>query len=116
MHEREKLLRSSANCCTRAPDETTSDLNTYYTPKLSFVNPGRIVQKGECVMRFYVNKQAQPNGDHEVHRENCYRLPSLDNRLYLGDFYSSVHALREARKYYPKADGCYYCCSEIHRS
>ena len=67
-------------------------------------------------MRFYVNTQAQPNGDHEVHRETCFRLPSAGNRLYLGDYTSSESALREARKYYPKADGCYYCCPEIHHS
>ena len=67
-------------------------------------------------MRFYVNKQAQPNGDHEVHRETCYRLPSASNRIYLGDYASSESALREARKYYSQADGCYYCCPEIHHS
>ena len=67
-------------------------------------------------MKYYVNKVAQANGDHEVHKATCIRLPYVTNRLYLGDFASSASALREARKYYPKADGCYYCCHEIHTS
>lgn len=32
--------------------------------------------------RYYVNREQQPNGDHEVHREICNHLPS--NRLDLG--------------------------------
>ncbi len=31
-------------------------------------------------MRFYVNKNAQPNGDHEVHRSSCAWLPDAENR------------------------------------
>lgn len=37
-------------------------------------------------MRYYVNKNAQPNGDHEVHTSSCSFLPAEANRLYLGDF------------------------------
>ena len=37
-------------------------------------------------MRFYVNKYAQPTGEHEVHRSNCAWLPDAENRIYLGDF------------------------------
>ena len=40
-------------------------------------------------MRFYVNKNAQPNGDHEVHRYDCSWLPDMENRIYLGDFSTS---------------------------
>ena len=36
-------------------------------------------------MRYYVNKNAQPNGDHEVHRATCIWLPDVENRIYLGD-------------------------------
>ena len=35
-------------------------------------------------MYFYVNSNAQPNGDHEVHRSDCSWLPSAENRVYLG--------------------------------
>lgn len=67
-------------------------------------------------MKYYVNKVAQPNGDHEVHKATCGWLPNASNRLYLGDFVYSSSALREARKYYTHVDGCYFCCPEIHNS
>jgi len=67
-------------------------------------------------MRFYVNKNAQNNGDHEVHRATCSWLPDSENRLYLGDFNTSQEAVREAKKYYNQVNGCYYCCPETHTS
>ena len=67
-------------------------------------------------MRFYVNTNAQPNGDHEVHRSTCAWLPDVENRIYLGDFATSQAAVREARKYYSQVDGCYYCCTESHKT
>lgn len=66
-------------------------------------------------MRFYVNKNAQSKGEHEVHRWNCGYLPNIENRLYLGDFATSQQAVREAKKYYTIVDGCAYCCPESHR-
>jgi hypothetical protein len=36
--------------------------------------------------KYYVNKNAQSNGDHEVHKESCSYLPNLENRIYLGVF------------------------------
>lgn len=65
-------------------------------------------------MKFYVNKNAQPTGEHEVHRFICDRLPDPENRLYLGDLASSRQALIEAKKRYNNVDGCAYCCPEIH--
>ena len=35
---------------------------------------------------YYVNMNPQPNGDHEVHKETCFRLPDVLNRKYLGLF------------------------------
>lgn len=67
-------------------------------------------------MRFYVNKNAQSNGDHEVHRATCDWLPIPENRLYLGEFTSSWQAVQEAKKYYDQVNGCYYCCPETHTS
>lgn len=66
-------------------------------------------------MRFYVNKQAQPTGEHEVHRATCSHLPGIEHRQYLGDFLTSQEAVREAKKYYLCVDGCYYCCPESHK-
>ena len=67
-------------------------------------------------MRFYVNKNAQNNGDHEVHRATCSWLPDEENRLYLGDFITSQQAVNQAKKYYTQVNGCYYCCPETHTS
>lgn len=63
---------------------------------------------------YYVNKNAQPNGDHEVHKEGCSWIPSAENRLYLGNFSSCKPAVDEAKKKYPQSNGCYYCCNECH--
>lgn len=64
--------------------------------------------------RYYVNKNGQSNGDHEVHVYGCSFMPAVENRLYLGDFSSCGPAVREARKYYSTANGCYYCCNLCH--
>jgi hypothetical protein len=65
---------------------------------------------------YYVNKNEQPNGDHEVHAVSCIFLPIAENRLYLGFFDNCAEAVKEAKKTYPKADGCFYCCRECHKS
>lgn len=64
---------------------------------------------------YYVNKNAQANGDHEVHTSICSHLPDSNNRIYLGIFSTCKEALAEAKKYYSQADGCYYCCNECHK-
>ncbi|CAI8858853.1 MULTISPECIES: hypothetical protein [unclassified Chryseobacterium] len=66
--------------------------------------------------KYYVNKKAQANGDHEVHHENCIYLPSIDNRKYLGQFSSCKDAVREAKRDYSKANGCKTCSNECHTS
>lgn len=58
---------------------------------------------------YYVNKNAQSNGDHEVHKSGCSFMPDSDNRIYLGDFVFCSSAITEARKYFNDVDGCYYC-------
>lgn len=65
---------------------------------------------------FYLNKNEQPNGDHEVHRSNCYWLPSLINREYLGRFTSSFTAILQARATHVtwRINGCAHCCPESH--
>lgn len=37
-------------------------------------------------MKFYVNKNEQWTGEHEVHRANCAWLPDAANRIYLASF------------------------------
>lgn len=65
---------------------------------------------------YYVNKNAQSNGDHEVHKFDCSFLPSPENRRYLGDFPSCRPAVAAAKKIYPTADGCAHCSPECHTS
>lgn len=63
---------------------------------------------------YYVNKNAQDNGDHEVHKSDCSYLPDAQNRLYLGDFASCSSAVTEAKKHYAQVNGCYYCANPCH--
>jgi hypothetical protein len=64
--------------------------------------------------RYYVNKNQQQNGDHEVHCEDCRWLPTPDNRIYLGTFSNCADAVLMARKYYIQVDGCMFCCPLCH--
>jgi len=63
---------------------------------------------------YYVNKNAQSTGEHEVHTSTCPYLPDDKNRLYLGSFYNCKDAVTEAKKYYSNVDGCFYCSKECH--
>lgn len=67
-------------------------------------------------MHYYVNKNVQANGDHEVHESGCLYMPDDENRIYLGDFSNCHAAVREAKRYYPQSNGCYYCSIECHTS
>ncbi len=63
-------------------------------------------------MDYYVNKIAQPNGDHEVHKDGCIKMPS--NRKYLGNYTNCFEAVRAAKEDYPTANGCWICSRECH--
>ena len=65
---------------------------------------------------YYVNKNSQMNGDHEVHRFACPYLPTAENRSYLGEYDFCAPAVREAKKIYLKSNGCYYCNPTCHTS
>jgi hypothetical protein len=67
-------------------------------------------------MKYYVNKNPQFNGEHEVHSEYCQYLPQVDNRKYLGDFDNCKDAVNEAKKTYDKVDGCYFCSNACHNT
>lgn len=62
------------------------------------------------MQHYYVSKQAQSNGNHEIHVPRCTYLPEGDNSRYLGAFVNCNDALRAARSEYPKAAGCACCC------
>ena len=63
---------------------------------------------------YYVNDNAQNNGDHEVHTDQCSFLPAAANRTYLGYFTNCKQAVGEARKKHSQVNGCYYCCNPCH--
>ena len=64
--------------------------------------------------KYYVNKNAQKNGDHEVHKLGCSYIPASENRMYLGEFATCRSAVTKAKEYYPQSNGCYYCSNECH--
>jgi len=64
--------------------------------------------------RYYVNQNAQNNGDHEVHKDGCSYMPDNENRIYLGNFDNCADAVREAKKRYSKSNGCYFCSKECN--
>lgn len=64
--------------------------------------------------KYYVNKNGQANGDHEVHEENCSWLPKAENRIYLGNFSNCKAAVAEAKKHYRQVNGCKHCSEDCH--
>ena len=64
--------------------------------------------------KYYLNTQAQSNGDHEVHEATCMYLPSAQNREVLGEFPSCQDAVMAAKRNYTKVNGCFYCAKSCH--
>jgi hypothetical protein len=69
---------------------------------------------GTAMAHYYVNKNAQSNGDHEVHKEGCSYMPEDHNRKYLGNYDNCRDAVRKAKESYTQVNGCYYCSLECH--
>ena len=63
---------------------------------------------------YYVNKNAQANGDHEVHESGCGQGANPENRLGLGYHATCRGAVAEAKRTYPRANGCAYCCPDCN--
>jgi len=61
---------------------------------------------------YYVNQNAQANGDHEVHTAAC--LYQRSHMLYLGEFPTCEGAVRAAKQHYPQSNGCYTCSHACH--
>jgi hypothetical protein len=75
-----------------------------------------MMQEEEIMDRYYVNKTAQANGDHEVHKESCDELPNEYHRWYLGYLPNCHEAVKKAREFYSQVDGCKFCSKECHKS
>lgn len=64
---------------------------------------------------YCVNRDAQANGDHEVHDVgSCHHLPEPQNRLDLGWHSDCRGAVRKAKETYAQSNGCYYCCPDCN--
>jgi hypothetical protein len=59
---------------------------------------------------FYLSSNSTPTGEFEIHERNCPKIPSLAERSYLGPFVTPAEALKQARRFKPKAVLCTYCC------
>ncbi|MBB87297.1 MAG: hypothetical protein CMP06_08370 [Xanthomonadales bacterium] len=70
--------------------------------------------------RFVMNKNAQSNGDHEVHNttSGCRYMPQPFNQIDLGVHLTCHGAVAQAKRQYPswRINGCYYCCNVCHTS
>lgn len=64
--------------------------------------------------RYCVNHEAQSNGDHEVHEMSCSYLPHPSNQRDLGTHANCSSAVLTARRYYLRANGCYWCSRGCH--
>lgn len=69
---------------------------------------------------YVINRNAQPNGDHEVHIDNgsCTHMPLVENRIALGSHTNCASAVTLAKNRYPsvRVNGCYWCCYPCHTS
>ena len=66
------------------------------------------------MLPYYVNRVAQPTGEHEVHNSNYKYLPEGKNRIYLGSFTNCNEVVKKAKEYYLDVDGCYFCSRACH--
>jgi len=66
--------------------------------------------------KYYVNNNAQTNGDHEVHTSTCDFFDNMNSRIYLGELETCQEAVHKAKKHYPQSNGCSTCCSPCHTS
>lgn len=67
-------------------------------------------------LKYYVNNEAQYNGDHEVHIESCFYYSRMKNKTYLGEYESCKDAVRAAEKIHRQVNGCVHCCRPCHTS
>lgn len=68
--------------------------------------------------QYCINRNAQANGDHEVHSIPCDYLPAPENRIDLGYHANCYPAVADAKSRWPtlRINGCYHCSSACHTS
>jgi hypothetical protein len=66
--------------------------------------------------RLNKNKNSNPNGNNEVHSEDCHLYAILKDFIDLGQHPNCENAVAAAKKLgYPKADGCKHCSLSCHK-
>lgn len=66
---------------------------------------------------YYVNDNAQSNGDHEVHQDGCSWLKMAASKSYLGYFDNCRDAVVTSRaSFYRQSNGCAFCLPACHTS
>jgi hypothetical protein len=63
--------------------------------------------------RFYVFKNANLQGKHELHKDGCRCVLNDDMAIYLGSYNSISIAIVAARAFFNEVVACAYCCEEI---
>jgi hypothetical protein len=84
--------------------------------RISMGNFGYYLKTFIMKKTYYVNKNEQRNGDHEVHADGCSWMPNPENKQNLGEFSNCQDAVKEAKKTFPQSNGCKYCCTACHTS
>jgi hypothetical protein len=64
---------------------------------------------------YRLNLNMQPNGDHEVHADDCRYYPTLTYDV-LGRYRDCETAVAEAKRKHPKKaiNGCVHCARPCH--
>ena len=73
------------------------------------------MEKHNEMPKYYVNDNAQPTGEHEVHSEYCKYLPFIKSKTDLGYHSGCYSAVRKAQQYYLNVDGCAECSELCHK-
>lgn len=67
---------------------------------------------------YFVNKNPEENGDHEVHAAYCDQLRKMKDPVTdlanLGFHDHCDTAVAAAKVSFPTADGCFFCCKPCH--
>jgi hypothetical protein len=58
---------------------------------------------------FYVEINAQSNGEHLVHKLGCSFLPAKEAIKYVGSISNFDSALKQAKETYRQVNGCSHC-------
>ena len=61
---------------------------------------------------YYVHYEVDIEGQHEVHKDSCFRL--ANDKTYLGYYSNAKEAIAKAKTIYANSDGCYHCCRDAH--